>query len=1176
MYRYLISLSISFLFLFPGLPAYSQIPPGWEFTVTPSSHLFAIPQTAWPVINSNPIEVGDYIGVFYNDNGELKCGGAFSWPAENGAILFAYGDDAITSEKDGFDYGEEIQWKIYSWSMLTEVSASIQHNPTYPTLGDVFIPDGMSGVINISGGGFYIFAYATPENVCWGDSTQLHADPYGGSGNYTYSWTSEPAGFTSSLQNPMVQINDTTIFMVVVNDGTYTATDEATANPIPIPYVYAGDDDTLCASMNYSSQAIKNHTSSIDWSSSGDGTFNFMHSPTAIYTPGPNDITNGSVSLFLCGYAIDPCNFIAYDTLQLSILQPPTALAGEDVFCCENAIIELTGNATHYSSLLWTTNGTGTFTSPTSLSTNYITEEIDTPTNITISLQVTGNAPCGIAYDDLSVSINPNAECDAGENRTICENEELLLNGSAQFFTTLQWQSRGDGTFINGTQLDAEYQPGPEDIATGGTHLILEAFSAAPCSKVATDSLLLTIQPQPVAFAGYDQQVCEGDNVLLNGFTENTTNFSWSTAGDGVFSNSHILNPSYTPGEADISNGNVLLQLTAYPIGPCTVSASDEIEIYFHYQPTANAGEDAQICMYETFQTNGTIFNATQMEWTTSGTGTFTDPSQPFTTYIPSSNDYLNGETALYLTAEASQYCPAHTDSITLTYLELPEVYTGDDQVIAYGTFTTLQGSITGGSGNYSQLWNPADLLIGPGMLTPTTVNMETTTVFTLTGTDNLYGCTANDEVTIFVSGGPLSVLCGASPEEICPGENIQLSATPSGGAGTYTYLWQSNPSGFSSTEPNPQTYPTQSTTYTVTVNDGFNTTQAAISVTVHDPPIANAGQDQSIPHGSSTLLTGSATGGSGNYLWQWRPAGYVLNPEIQQTSTTQLYSNKQFILTATDQETSCYNFDTVNVFLSTSPLTVNPDANPATTCLGESVQLHANTVGGTENYTYSWYSEPPGYSSTIENPIIEPQHALRMWVDVSDGENTAQGFADIQVFQENQVFIATAPNDTVCANQTIELTAQSQLEVMSYYWLPTGETTQTITLDSTGLGLGRHKIQVQVTDINECVTEMSVWINFTVCVGEAGLQGEENRIKVYPNPAQDKLIVSVPSAYHGGALDLYQISSGKIIHSSKIPISETFSLYPKWNNEGLYLIVVRQPDLKPLYKKVMQINNNQ
>jgi hypothetical protein len=47
-----------------------------------------------------------------------------------------------------------------------------------------------------------VHATATPSTICVGDSTQLGATALGGSGTYTYSWTSLPAGFTSNLQNP--------------------------------------------------------------------------------------------------------------------------------------------------------------------------------------------------------------------------------------------------------------------------------------------------------------------------------------------------------------------------------------------------------------------------------------------------------------------------------------------------------------------------------------------------------------------------------------------------------------------------------------------------------------------------------------------------------------------------------------------------------------------------------------------------------------------------------------------------------------------------------------------------------------------------------------------------------------------------------------------------------------
>ena len=60
---------------------------------------------------------------------------------------------------------------------------------------------------------------AVPEIIIAGESTQLTALPNGGSETYTYSWSSDPAGFTSSIANPQATPDETTTFSVEVNDG---------------------------------------------------------------------------------------------------------------------------------------------------------------------------------------------------------------------------------------------------------------------------------------------------------------------------------------------------------------------------------------------------------------------------------------------------------------------------------------------------------------------------------------------------------------------------------------------------------------------------------------------------------------------------------------------------------------------------------------------------------------------------------------------------------------------------------------------------------------------------------------------------------------------------------------------------------------------------------------------
>ncbi|MCF8344327.1 MAG: T9SS type A sorting domain-containing protein [Bacteroidales bacterium] len=63
------------------------------------------------------------------------------------------------------------------------------------------------------------------DTICQNQSTQLHANPQGGSTIFTYNWTSDPVGFTSSLQNPVVMPDTATMYFCRVDDGVNAVTD---------------------------------------------------------------------------------------------------------------------------------------------------------------------------------------------------------------------------------------------------------------------------------------------------------------------------------------------------------------------------------------------------------------------------------------------------------------------------------------------------------------------------------------------------------------------------------------------------------------------------------------------------------------------------------------------------------------------------------------------------------------------------------------------------------------------------------------------------------------------------------------------------------------------------------------------------------------------------------------
>ncbi|MFZ4522052.1 MAG: PKD domain-containing protein [Bacteroidales bacterium] len=199
----------------------------------------------------------------------------------------------------------------------------------------------------------------------------------------------------------------------------------------------------------------------------------------------------------------------------------------------------------------------------------------------------------------------------------------------------------------------------------------------------------------------------------------------------------------------------------------------------------------------------------------------------------------------------------------------LPVANAGFDQSIPFGTSSTLSGTVSGGTIPYSYAWSPVtNLASGFNTLMPTTTNLYSSVMFTLSVTDSK-GCSSNDNVLVSVGGEPLSVSCNATPNMICNGTTAQLSANPTGGSESYTYAWASNPAGWNSTLQNPTVSPNNSTTYTVTVNDGFTTAACNIQVTVKPvPQITNSPLSKTICSGTSTSISLFSTVPGTSYQW--------------------------------------------------------------------------------------------------------------------------------------------------------------------------------------------------------------------------------------------------------------------------------------------------------------------
>ncbi len=148
---------------FAMIPIEYPLPPGWEYEFTPVSHAISLPEGLSPQFNGQPLDYGDYLGLFYfNDNDELTCGGAVQWQIEEGSIT-AFGDDNFTSEKDGFNTGDSIFWQIYSQQKQDEYAAIISYNLSFPQSDELFYPNGLSQILTLESTSYVTHTLVIPS-----------------------------------------------------------------------------------------------------------------------------------------------------------------------------------------------------------------------------------------------------------------------------------------------------------------------------------------------------------------------------------------------------------------------------------------------------------------------------------------------------------------------------------------------------------------------------------------------------------------------------------------------------------------------------------------------------------------------------------------------------------------------------------------------------------------------------------------------------------------------------------------------------------------------------------------------------------------------------------------------------------------------------------------------------
>jgi len=311
--------------------------------------------------------------------------------------------------------------------------------------------------------------------------------------------------------------------------------------------------------------------------------------------------------------------------------------------------------------------------------------------------------------------------------------------------------------------------------------------------------------------------------------------------------------------------------------------------------------------------------------------------------------------------------------SIGVTVNPSPFVNAGTDQLISYGTTTTLNGSAIGGSGNYSYAWSPAVLLQNANIQNPTTLPLVTPTLFTLEVTDSITGCVGRDNVLIIAGCGPFSCTANANSPIICQGSCTTLQAMPSGGSGSYTYTWTSVPPSFTSTLQNPTVCPTDTTQYVLVVSDGSQTCSTSVTVQVVPAPVtlgAITGPTDVCIGTNNVVYTVPTASTITHYFWSLPAGASIVSGQYTNSIVVNYGPNAVSgnISVMGSGACGCVSSDTLVVTLHSTPV-ADAGPNQNINCGGAPLSIGTAAVSG---MTYSW---SPLYA--LSNPNIAQPMAV-------------------------------------------------------------------------------------------------------------------------------------------------------------------------------------------------------
>ncbi|WP_300007896.1 hypothetical protein, partial [uncultured Dokdonia sp.] len=665
----------------------------------------------------------------------------------------------------------------------------------------------------------------------------------GSSSNGTILWTTSGSGTydDATIDNPVYTPSTLDISAGVVTlTKTVTATGACATSPAvdtvaltinEEPTVAAGDDIALCndfGSYTLVGSSIGGGATEGTWSitqpTGGDGTVSPTTATTTPDTATFSATVAGVYVLTLTTDATAPCT-PATDTVTITVEEAPTVDAGPaTASICSDEMYTVTGGSSSNGTILWTTSGSGTYDDATIDNPVYTPSDLDISSGVvTLTKTVTATGACSSspAVDTVALTINEEPTVAAGDDIALCNDfgsytlvGSSIGGGATEGTWSITQPTGGDGT-VSPITATASPDTATFSATVAGVYVLtLTTDATAPCTP-ATDTVTITVEEAPTVDAGpATASICSDEMYTVTGGSSSNGTISWTTSGSGIFNNTTIDNPVYTPSALDITAGMITLTKTVKGIGACSSSFfSDDISLTINEEPTVAAGDDIALCNdFGSYTLVGSSIGggATEGTWSitqpTGGDGTVTPLTATTTPDTATFSATVAGVYVLTLTTDATAPCTPATDTVTITVEEAPTVDAGPAtaSICSNGMYTVTGGSssngtilwTTSGSGTYDDatidnpVYTPSTLDISAGVVTLTKTVTATGACSSSPAVDTV-ALTINEEPT--VAAGDDIALCNDFGSYTLVGSSIGGGATegtwsitqPTGGDGT-------------------------------------------------------------------------------------------------------------------------------------------------------------------------------------------------------------------------------------------------------------------------------------------------------------------------------------------------------------------------------------------------------